>query len=93
MALHQTQARDLGRVREQALAAPEDDWICEEPVLVDEPGGDELAHEPDAAGGHDVPARLGLQRSDLVTLPSTAVRSHAGSCSVLETMYFETPLR
>jgi hypothetical protein len=53
----------------QGLAAPEHDWMGEEPVLVDEHGGDELAHEPDAAGGHDVPARLGLQRSDVVAAP------------------------
>ncbi len=36
LALHQTQARHLGRVREEPLAAPEHDWIGEEPVLVDE---------------------------------------------------------
>src|SRR5688500_12305109 len=29
LALHQAQARDLGRVREQPLAAPEHDWIGE----------------------------------------------------------------
>jgi hypothetical protein len=52
--------------------------LGEEPVLVDELRGDQLAH---------FSARMPS------TLRSTAVCSHSGSCSVLETTYFETSLR
>lgn len=69
LALHQTQGRDPGRVREQPLAAAQHDRIGEQPLLVDEPGGGELPYHPDAARRHDVPARLRFQCADLVDAP------------------------
>src|SRR5512132_2640059 len=94
LALHQVQARDPGRVREQPLAAPEHDWIGEERVLVDEPGGDQLAHEPDAAGGHDAPAHFGPQRSDVVDASQQGPRAPTwGLATYRRARTFETSLR
>jgi len=60
------QARDPCRVDEQSLAASQHHWIGEQSVFVDESGGDELPDQRDAARGHDVPAGLCLQPSDVL---------------------------
>ena len=79
-------ARDHVRVREQPSAAPEHDWIGEQPVLVHEPGSDQIAHQPHAACGHDLPACLDFSaRISSISGPRrTVVCCHSGSWSVAE---------
>ena len=84
---------DLGRVREQPSAAPEHDRIGEEPVFVDEPGGDELGYQLMLPVVTMSPPVSDFSAPMSSTLRSTTVRSHSGSCSVLESTYFETPFR
>lgn len=69
------QARDLACVREQPLAAPEYDRVHEEAVLVDQPGGDEIAYHHHAAGDHDI---LAWPRRQLLDLVLERASQHGG---------------
>jgi hypothetical protein len=66
--------------------------VDEQPILVDQPGRDQGVAQRDAAGDHDVSARLLLQRSRrLYGSPDSTVEfCHFGSVMVDETTYFCT---